>query len=203
MLISPAYAQAGGGLFDGGIAPLLPLVLIFVVFYFLLIRPQQKKMKQHRQMIAAVRRGDVVVTGGGIIGRVTRVVDESEVVVEIASGTKVRVARPTLAEVRAKAEPVPATKGQAKDEKIGAGRRIGGLNYYGVLGVKRSASSEQISASYKKLTKRYHPDANPRDEEATKRFEEISQAYEVLSNSDLREEYDSLGHEEFLAKYGK
>ncbi len=105
MLISPAYAQAGGG---GGfeITSLLPLVLIFVVFYFLLIRPQQKKMKDHKAMIAAVRRGDTVVTGGGIIGRVSKVVDDHEIVVEIAEGTKVRVAKGTLTEVRAKTEPV-------------------------------------------------------------------------------------------------
>jgi preprotein translocase YajC subunit len=62
----------------------LPLVLIFVVFWFLLIRPQQKKMKQHREMIAAVRRGDRVLTGGGIVGTVTKVLNDTELQVEIA-----------------------------------------------------------------------------------------------------------------------
>ncbi len=104
MLISPAYAQVGG---DGGstLVSLMPLLLIFVVFYFLLIRPQQKKAKQHREMIGAVRRGDTVVTGGGIIGRVTKVIDEHELQVEIASGLKVRVMRSTLADVRVRGEP--------------------------------------------------------------------------------------------------
>src|SRR3546814_17021338 len=54
MLISEAYAQAGGGTTDM-LTSLLPLVLIFVVFYFLLIRPQQKKMQDHKAMIEAVR----------------------------------------------------------------------------------------------------------------------------------------------------
>ena len=75
MLISTAYAQGVGGLFDGSNAMVqfLPLVLIFVVFYFMLIRPQQKKQKDHRAMLDTLRRGDRVVTGGGIIGTVNRV----------------------------------------------------------------------------------------------------------------------------------
>ena len=107
MFVSPAYAQAaGGGGGFGGLEPLLPLVLIFVVFYFLLIRPQQKKQKAHREMIANVRRGDRVVTGGGLIGQVTRVVDERELMVEIADGVRVRVLRSMVSEILAKSEPV-------------------------------------------------------------------------------------------------
>lgn len=105
MLISPAYAQATGGAAPGGILDmLLPLALILLIFYFLLIRPQQKRMKQHRAMIDAVRRGDTIVTSGGIIGKVTKVADD-EVQVEIADGTRVRVVKGTIAEVRSKTEP--------------------------------------------------------------------------------------------------
>ena len=75
MLISPAYAQAGGAPAGFDLISLMPLVLIFVVFYFLLIRPQQKKMKTHRDMIGALKRGDKVLTGGGIIGTVVKVED--------------------------------------------------------------------------------------------------------------------------------
>ncbi len=71
MLISPAYAQAGGDGGAGGMLQLLPLVLIFVVFYFLLIRPQQKKAKMHRTMVEGVKRGDKVISGGGLFGTVT------------------------------------------------------------------------------------------------------------------------------------
>jgi preprotein translocase subunit YajC len=116
MFVSPAYAlSAGGG--GSGFEALLPLVLIFAVFYFLLIRPQQKKMKQHKEMLSAVRRGDKVVTGGGIIGTVTRVVDDHELSVEIAKGVRVKVQRGTISGIIAKTEPV---KGAAKGSEKGA-----------------------------------------------------------------------------------
>lgn len=108
MFISPAYAQTIGGLGGGGFEAFLPLVLIFVVFYFLLIRPQQKKAKQHREMLGAIRRGDKIVTNGGIIGSITKVIDENELMVEIADGIRVRVQRGMIASVRSKTEPVKA-----------------------------------------------------------------------------------------------
>ncbi len=89
MFIAPAFAQeANGG--GGGdiITSLLPLVLIFVVFYFLLIRPQQKRSKEHRNMVTNLRRGDRVVTGGGVVGQVTKVINDNEVQVEIAEGVR-------------------------------------------------------------------------------------------------------------------
>lgn len=107
MFISEAFAQgngagpAGGGLLD----MLLPLALIMLIFYFLLIRPQQKRMKAHRAMIDAVQRGDTIVTSGGVIGKVVKVADD-ELQVEVADGVKLRVVRATVAEVRAKGEPV-------------------------------------------------------------------------------------------------
>ena len=82
-----------------------PLILIFAIMYFLLIRPQQQKMKQHRAMVEALRRGDQVVTQGGLIGKVTKVKDDGEVEVEIASGVSVRVVCHTIAEVLNKTEP--------------------------------------------------------------------------------------------------
>ena len=94
MLISTAAAQTagGGGLFgDGAMLQILPLVLIFLVFYFLLIRPQQRKVREHRELIAGIRRNDVVVTGGGIVGKVTKVVDDHTVQVEIAGHHRVGV----------------------------------------------------------------------------------------------------------------
>jgi preprotein translocase subunit YajC len=82
---------------------MLPLLAIFVIFYFLLIRPQQQKMKQHAAMVEAVRRGDVVVTSGGIVGKVTKVKDDGEVMVEIADNVQIRVVKTTLADVKSKA----------------------------------------------------------------------------------------------------
>ena len=110
MFVSPAWAQgAGGGGLDG-LGGLLPLVLIFVVFYFLLIRPQQKKAKEHRETLANLRRGDKVVTNGGLIGTITRVPNDNELIVEIADGVKVRVLRGM-----SKSDPVPA-KSKDKDQ---------------------------------------------------------------------------------------
>ena len=122
MLISTAYAQGLGGIFDSSNAMLqfLPLVLIFVVFYFLLIRPQQQKQKTHRTMLDALRRGDRVVTGGGIIGTVNRVASAEEVVVDIAEGVRVRVLRSTISSVLAKTD--PAATREAANER-GSGRR--------------------------------------------------------------------------------
>ena len=117
MWISPAYAQAAGG-GEGGLVALLPIVLIFVVFYFLLIRPQQKKMKQHKAMVEALRRGDRVITAGGMIGSITKVVNDNEVQVEISEGVRVRVMRHTIQEVMAKTEPAKeAVKEGGKDRK--------------------------------------------------------------------------------------
>lgn len=112
MFVSTAFAQEAtsvGGAPDA-MLQLLPIVLIFVVFYFLLIRPQQKKMKQHKEMLGALRRGDRIVTGGGIIGTITKVVDDNEVQVEIAEGVRVRVQRPAISGVLAKTEPAPQSK---------------------------------------------------------------------------------------------
>jgi preprotein translocase subunit YajC len=83
----------------------VPLILILVIMYFFLIRPQQKKVKDHQAMVAALRRGDEVVTQGGLIGKITKVKDDTEVEVELATGVKVRVLRPTIAQVRSKTEP--------------------------------------------------------------------------------------------------
>jgi preprotein translocase subunit YajC len=123
MLISTAYAQGVGGLFDGSNAMVqfLPLVLIFVVFYFMLIRPQQKKQKDHRSMLEALRRGDRVVTGGGIIGTVNRVTGNEEVEVDIAQGVRVRVLRSTITTVLARTDPGAAR--EAANERGSAKRR--------------------------------------------------------------------------------
>ncbi len=116
MFVSPAYAQAAatGGAFD--LISLLPLVLIFVVFYFLMIRPQQKKVKEHRTMLDALRRGDRVVTAGGIIGVVTKIPGDNEVILEIAKDVRVTVVRSTITEIRAKAEPADDADDKGKED---------------------------------------------------------------------------------------
>lgn len=107
MLITPAFAQGAGGAGTPDLLmSILPFVLIFVIMYFLIIRPQRQRMKQHQEMVANLRRGDTVVTAGGLIGKISKVVDDGEVHVDIAEGVKIRVVRSMITEVRSKSEPV-------------------------------------------------------------------------------------------------
>lgn len=84
---------------------LLPLVLIFAVFYFFLIRPQQKKAQQQRELLSTLRRGDRIITSGGLIGVITKVINDQELQVEIAEGVRVRVVRAMVADLLSKTEP--------------------------------------------------------------------------------------------------
>lgn len=89
---------------DPFLSSLIPLILLFGIFYFLIIRPQQQRAKAHQAMVAAVKRGDTVVTAGGLVGKVSKVKDDGEVMVEIADNVQVRVLKSTLTEVRSKGE---------------------------------------------------------------------------------------------------
>lgn len=106
MLITPAYAQGSPNDLLGLGSPLMMMVLVVLIFYFLVLRPQQKRHKEHQEMIKSLRRGDTVVTSGGLVGKVTKVVDDEHVEVEIADGVRVRHVRTMVTGVRAKGEPV-------------------------------------------------------------------------------------------------
>jgi preprotein translocase subunit YajC len=90
---------------------LVPFAMIFVIAYFLVIRPNRKKAKQHEDLIKSTRKGDSVVTTGGLIGKVTRVVDDAELELEIAPNVKVRVSRAMISIVRSRSEPVKEQQG--------------------------------------------------------------------------------------------
>ncbi|MSP68455.1 MAG: preprotein translocase subunit YajC [Alphaproteobacteria bacterium] len=119
MLINAAYAQVPGASPGGSdfMLQLLPLLLIFAVFYFLLIRPQQKKARAHKEMLVNLKRGDRVLTGGGFFGVITKVDGDDSLMVELAPGMRVKVARNTIADVVARGEPVE--RGKKVDEKDG------------------------------------------------------------------------------------
>ncbi len=109
MFTTPAYAQAAGGSPGGDIFGILFLIVpMFAIMYFLIWRPQQKRMKEHQEMVKNIRRGDNVVTAGGIIGKVTKVVDDNEIILESGEGNKIRMLRSSVSEVRSKSEPAKA-----------------------------------------------------------------------------------------------
>lgn len=117
MLISKAYAQAQDAV-DSSMTSLAAeggevmaqapdateafiwnmglVVVLVVLFYLLLIRPQQKRFKEHSAMLAALEKGDKVVTGGGLIGKIDKLVDEEHVVIDLGSGVKVNVLRSAI-----------------------------------------------------------------------------------------------------------
>jgi preprotein translocase subunit YajC len=109
MFITPAYAQTAAAGAPDMLVSLLPFVLIFVIMWFLIIRPQRTAAKKRDDLLKNIRRNDTIVTGGGVIGKVTKVVEgEPELEVEIAQGVKVKLLRSMVADVRVKGEPVAA-----------------------------------------------------------------------------------------------
>jgi preprotein translocase subunit YajC len=90
VLISPAFAQAGGSPAGGGMDFVIMMVLLFAVMYFLMIRPQMKRTKEHKQLMEALQKGDEVVAAGGVVGKISKV-GEAYVTLEIAPGTEILV----------------------------------------------------------------------------------------------------------------
>jgi len=103
MFVSEAYAMAANPAGQQGAAPgyegMIMLVAMFAIFYFLLIRPQQKRAKQHKQLVESLKVGDQVVTAGGLHGKIAAVQD-TIVVVEVATGVKIKVNRASIASTR-------------------------------------------------------------------------------------------------------
>ncbi|WP_157019170.1 preprotein translocase subunit YajC [Mesorhizobium xinjiangense] len=106
MFATPAFAQSATGGTPDMLISILPFVLIFVIMYFLIIRPQRQQVKKRQEMLTAIRRGDSVVTGGGLLGKVTKVINDTELEIDLGGGMKVTALRGTIAEVRVKGEPV-------------------------------------------------------------------------------------------------
>jgi preprotein translocase subunit YajC len=94
LIISPAYAQIGGG-DAGGFLGFLPIILMFVILYFLMIRPQMKRAKESKAMVEALQKGDEVVTAGGMVGKISKLSDQY-ITLEIAPNTEISVQRASV-----------------------------------------------------------------------------------------------------------
>jgi len=116
MFISPAFAQSAPA--SGGAADIfiqfVPIVMIIAIMYLLVFRPQQQRIKAHAKLVANTKRGDVVVTSGGIVGKIVKVLEGDEVLIEIADNVRVKVIKSTIADVRSKTE---VTESKSKADK--------------------------------------------------------------------------------------
>ena len=91
----------------------LPLAAIFFVFFFLLIRPQMKQAKQRQAMLDGLKRGDTVITGGGVIGKISKIVDDLAYI-EIAPGLEIKLLKATISGLYVKTDaPAAADKKSA------------------------------------------------------------------------------------------
>lgn len=109
MIFTEAFAQSATpstSPLGSGMDILILFLPMIVVFYFLIFRPQRQQAKKREEILKNIKRGDQVVLGGGLVGKVTKVIDDNELEAEIADGVKVRVVRSMVAEVRVRGEPV-------------------------------------------------------------------------------------------------
>jgi len=98
-MISEAFANSGSSA-TGSTANLIPFILVFLIFYLLLIRPQQKKLKEHGEMVKNLKVGNKVLTGGGIIGKVTDVDNEKNLIkIKISQDVEIEVLNHTITSV--------------------------------------------------------------------------------------------------------
>ncbi|MDR1391558.1 MAG: preprotein translocase subunit YajC [Holosporales bacterium] len=97
-LISEALAD-GKSEQSSGLMPFLPLIIFIGILYFLLIRPQQKKQKQHQSLISSLKKADKVITSSGIIATVSKILNDQEIVLEIADGVHCKFVKSAIATV--------------------------------------------------------------------------------------------------------
>jgi len=99
-------APAEGPSFPDLIAQIVPMLVIVGIVYIIVLRPQQRRQKEQQNQLKNVRRGDIVVVSSGLIGKVSKVVDDSEFELEVAPNVRMRALRSAITEVRSKGEPV-------------------------------------------------------------------------------------------------
>lgn len=100
-------------------AQLIPIFVVMGIVYILVIRPRSRREKEQLARLRDARRGDTLVTTGGLVGKVTRSIDDSEVELEIAPNVRIRLLRTAIVEVRSKGEPVKDQPASPKSAKSG------------------------------------------------------------------------------------
>ena len=118
-----AYAQSAPAASPQGglLLTVLPLLIMIAVFYFLVMRPQIKREQARQKMRNELKRGDNVLTSGGIVGKITKLEDEHYVLVKLAEGFEVRLARPSIEGVVEK--DIPKSQAGAKTSKVASTRK--------------------------------------------------------------------------------
>lgn len=102
-----------GGMLSG----FLPIIIICGLFYFLIMRPQQKREAKKREKIKQLKRGDFLVTNGGIVGKVDKIINETEIAIEVSEGIIVRIYKNFITDVLDK--PVELAAAAVKEVKKG------------------------------------------------------------------------------------
>ena len=99
-LISSAYAADGAPAAGGGLMQMIMLGAMVLIFYFLLYRPQAKRVKEHKNLVSSLSKGDEVITSGGLLGKITKVSDETDfVVVSLDENFEVKVQKSAVTAV--------------------------------------------------------------------------------------------------------
>jgi len=115
-IIKPAFAETVGNAVNSGaggssmITSLFPLFLILAVFYFMVIRPQNKRLQSHRDLINNLKKGDKIITGGGLIGKIKKLVGDDELLVEFSEGNESHVLRSTVMMLKTTKAKTPVAK---------------------------------------------------------------------------------------------
>lgn len=142
-LVPGAHAEAPLGGAANGMIQFVPFIAIFVLMYFLILRPNQKREKERRAMVDALKRGDRVVTGAGIMGVVHKIVNDEEILLEIAENVRVRLLRTAVVQVLAKGTASLAQANTAAQEESAEDEEIS---------EKAPATPKKATASSKKST---------------------------------------------------
>lgn len=103
IIIPPAHAAIATSGITATLGQFVPILIIMVAFYFLLIRPQQQKVKKQREMVASLKKGEQVLTNGGLIGTVSKIIDDNQILITFG-GVDVPVMRQAITDL------IPATE---------------------------------------------------------------------------------------------